>query len=72
MKGLLIDGVAKVSLENAKVWTSVKINGKDIQELIAGKMAEKDAETSLCKVVISLEPFTEKMTINGETVPVEL
>jgi hypothetical protein len=75
MKGLLIDGIAKVALNSAEqggIWTGVSINGMDIQDLITSKMAEKEAETSLCRITISLEPFNEQMNINGVKVAVEL
>jgi hypothetical protein len=73
MKPLTIEGVAVVDVTADSGIALVRMGGIDLSTMVARKMSEGGGtETSLCEIAITIKPFRHSMTINGETMPVEL
>lgn len=79
MRKVSIEGVARVDAcrNKERDWAMVEINGMGIQNLLADKLllVEADArkdEASLCRVVIRIDPYEEKLVVNGEEMKLEL
>lgn len=82
MKKFEISGVAKISCTKdiSGDYARVEFNGIKIENLLADHMIEKDAldgenyidETAICRVTISIEPYTEILSVNGKEMALEL
>ncbi len=80
MKKVEISGVAKIDANKSSTYSSIDINGIRIEDLLTDNLFSKDKadsngyikESALCKVTISIEPYDEILTVNGQEMPLEL
>lgn len=82
MKKVEIKGVAKVNatFSSKNDYSSLEINGMELDRILAEKMVEVQesdnvsypSETALCRVTISIEPYVETLSVNGQEVALEL
>ena len=79
MKSVEISGVAKVEGYKGNTYSSVKINGMRLEELIADELLKEDnsemadlGKTSICRVTIVIEPYLHTLEVNGVPMQLEL